>query len=119
MANPNLINTTSIFGKTAYRDVTTVQLALVTNPMGSDALIKVNSILISDTGGFSSGAVTVTLTRGADVISIATTVVVPNSGNKVIVDKNTPIFLEEGDVIKVSCTSNSTVHAICSYEEIS
>jgi hypothetical protein len=118
MANPNLINVTEIYGKTVYRDVTTVQLALLTNPSDSNKLLKVNSLIISDTGGFSSGAVTVTLTRGSDVISIATTVVVPNSGNKVVLDKNTPLFLEEGDIIKVSCTSNSTVHAICSYEEI-
>jgi hypothetical protein len=141
MANPNIVNTGWIQGKTDVLKVpyfvtfadavaTTNARALsriTSNPSGSGCVYKVNLLQASNINGVSPFDVSVGLYRGSEVYSIATVVAVPADGTLVVIGKENPIYLLEGDSIVMlgepvpGQTGEAAVslHAICSYEIIS
>ena len=46
MANPNIVNVTSILGKNAFLALTTSFQTIVTNANNSDKILKINSLII-------------------------------------------------------------------------
>lgn len=54
MAAPNIVNVTTIIGKTAVLAVTTSATAIVTNSAGSNKVFKINSLNISNVNGMSA-----------------------------------------------------------------
>lgn len=120
MANPNIVNVTSIYGKTAGLAVTTSPTAIVTNSSGSNKILKINSLIISNINGTSAADVTADVYKNQTTsFRLALTVAVPNDATLVLLSKDTAIYLEENDSIRISASSNSFLEAICSYEEIS
>jgi len=47
MAAPNIVNVTTITGKTAVANVTTVTANVITNAAGSSTVVKLNNITLS------------------------------------------------------------------------
>lgn len=118
MANPNIINVAGIFGKTAVQAVTTSATAIVTNNSGSNKIFKINSLVIANVNGTASADITVDVFRSSVAYKIASTVSVPPDASLVVVTKDTLIYLEEGDALRLTASANSSLEAICSYEEI-
>ena len=59
MANPNIVNVTSILGETVVGALTTtLTTVLLTNAASSGKVLKVNSVLISNVDGTNSADVT-------------------------------------------------------------
>lgn len=54
MTAPNIVNVTTIIGKTAVLAVTTSATAIVTNSAGSNKVFKINSLNISNVNGTSA-----------------------------------------------------------------
>jgi hypothetical protein len=50
---------------------------------------------------------------------IAYTITVPANATLIIISRETPIYLEENDSIRVTASVNSYLEALVSYEEIS
>jgi hypothetical protein len=119
MAAPNIVNVTTIRGNTAVLNVTTVSTNVVANPASSNKVYKINTLLIANKDGVNSADVTAWLLRGGINYSIANTVTVPADASLVAIAKDTAIYLEEGDAIRLSASANNDLDAICSYEEIS
>jgi uncharacterized protein YajQ (UPF0234 family) len=119
MAAPNIINVTTITGKTAVANVSTTAADIVTNSAASGKVLKVNSLIVSNISGINSADITASVFRGAVEYKIASTITVPADATLVIVSKDTTIYLEEGDTIRVTASALSTLQAVCSYEEIS
>ena len=117
MANPNIVQVTSIYGKTAVQTVTTTATAIVTNDSGSGKIFKVNALYVSNVDGTNVGEITVDLYRSSTAYHIAKTIAVPADATLDIISKT--IYLEEGDSLRLTAGSNSTLQAVCSYEEIS
>ena len=44
---------------------------------------------------------------------------VPAQGTLVVISKDTMVYLEEGDSIRLTASANNYLHAVCSYEIIS
>jgi len=118
MANPNIVGVTDIRGKTAVQNVITSAAALVSNTAGSNKVFKINSILISNIDGLNSADITVQFARASVNTNIASTVTVPADATLVVLSKDTPLYLEEGDAINCFASANGDLQAICSYEEI-
>ena len=56
MAAPNIVNVTSILGKTVYdADVATSQSATLTNAASSNKLLKINTIIAANIDGTNAG----------------------------------------------------------------
>ena len=126
MANPNIVNVTTINGgNAAWALTTTVTTTLLT--VVSDFLVKINSIIATNThatnataltldiNGLGTGATGVTLTGPATVCKLASTINIPADDILVVIDK--PIYLMEGDVLRGGA-SVATCDLLVSYEVI-
>ena len=120
MAAPNLLNLTTATGKTAGLAVTTSATAIVSNAAASGKCLKINTLVVANITG-STATVTVDVYKNAttafDLIYQAT---VPANSSVVIIGKTeTQLYLEENDSLRLTAASNSTLEAVCSYEDLS
>lgn len=116
MAAPNMLNPTTITGKTAVQAVGTSATAIVTNSAASGKLIKINALYISNVDGANNADITVDVFRSSVAYHLGKTVVVPADATLDVISK--PIYLEEGDSLRLTANANSDLEAVCSYEEI-
>lgn len=119
MANPNIVNVTSIYGKTAVQAVSTDATAIVENTSGSGNVLKINVLLISNVDGTNAADITADIYRSSTATHLVKTVSVDADTSFTVVDKNTAIYLEEGDAIRLTASANNDLEAVCSYEVIS
>ena len=119
MANPNIVNVTSIFGKTVGAAVTTTVAALVSNSAASNKIFKINSLTIANVDGVNSADITVDVFKNqATALRLAFTIAVPADATLVVISKDSAIYLEENDSLRVTASANGDLEAVCSYEEI-
>lgn len=117
MAAPNIVNVTTITGKTAVQAVTTSATAIVTNSAASNTVVKINALYIANIDGTNACDVTVDLFRNSTAYKIASTVSVPADAVLDVINKS--IYLEEGDSLRLTASADSDLEAVCSYEIIS
>jgi len=124
MAAPNIVSVTSIYGKTTGVLLnTTTTTGILT--CASNKVLKINSIICANVDGSSSADVTVNFFDtdsdggGTDRTNpIASTVTVPADTTLIVLGKDSPIYLEEGDKITAGASANADLHLTVSYEEI-
>jgi hypothetical protein len=131
MANPNIVNVTTIYGKTTYYTPSgTSAVVLLPNAASSGKVLKINQIVAANVNGSSAVDTTVSLyTNGAvaqgsapssgTAYPIVSTVSVPADASLIVTDKTTAIYLEEGTSIIVTSGTASGITYSISYEEIS
>lgn len=124
MAAPNILNVTSIFGKSAVVSLTTTAAtAVVSNAAASGKVLKINSLVVSNVDGTNAADITISFFSAAAIGGTATeivsTVSVPADASLVVIDKNTSIYLEEDRSIGATAGSASDLKVIVSFEEIS
>ena len=127
MAAPNIVAVTTIRGKSNVANLTTTSSSVVVNPVNSNQVFKLNTIIVSNVDGTNSGNVTVELFKfgaqntstgtGNAVYSLANVVTVPAKSSLDIMSKS--LYLEEGDHLKAKADANNRLHLITSFEEIS
>lgn len=118
MANPNIAAVTDIKGKMAYADLTTSSAEIVANGGGSNQIYKISSVAVSNKGSVSSG-VTLQARRGGTDYSLATGITIPERTTVVLLDKNNPIYLEEGDSLRSQASTANTLVLAVTYETLS
>jgi hypothetical protein len=117
MAAPNIVNVTSIYGKTVANNLTTTQIAQLT--CATDKVLKVNTIMVSNIDGTNAADATVLLRpSGGSLYRIASTISVPADSTLVVLSKDTSIYLEEGDQIEAFASATGDLDIIISYEEL-
>jgi hypothetical protein len=124
MAAPNIVNVTSIIGKSAVVDLTTTNATLVVeNTAASGKVFKIESLIISNVDGTNAADITISLYSedniGGTATEIVSTVSVPADSSLVVIDRNTSIYLEEDKSIGATAGSASDLKVVVSYEEIS
>jgi hypothetical protein len=117
MAAPNIVNVTTITGKTAVQAVGTSATAIVTNSGSSGKVFKINALYVSNIDGTNNAEINVDIYRSSTAYHIAKTVVVPADATLDVISK--AIYLEEGDSLRLTANAASDLEAVCSYEEIS
>ena len=117
MAAPNIVNVTTITGKTAVQAVGTSATAIVTNSASSGKVFKVNALYVSNVDGTDNAEVNIDIFRSSTAYHIAKTLVVPADATIDVISK--AIYLEEGDALRITANAASDLEAVCSYEEIS
>lgn len=118
MANPNIVDVTSIYGNTGVQSVTTSPTAIVTNSAGSNLVYKINMLSINNVDASNSANVTVDLYRGSTAYNITTNLTIGTSTAFTPIDKTLGLYLLEGDAIRLTANANSRLQAVCSWEEI-
>lgn len=118
MANPNIVTTSSIYGKTDVLLVGTAATAITSNSAASGKVYKINSVIVSNVNGSSGVDISVDLHRSSVSYHFAKTLTVPADSTVVVVGKENPVYLLEGDSIRIVAGAAGNAEAICSYEEI-
>jgi hypothetical protein len=123
MAAPNIVNVTTIIGKTSVVNLTTTNATLVVeNPAASGKVFKINSLYVSNVDGTTSSDITVSLYSedniGGTATQFVSTVVVPADATLIVISKDTAIYLEEDRSIGATASTANDLKVICSYEEI-
>ena len=119
MAAPNVVNVSSIYGKTTGLALTSSSQDVLT--CAADKLIKVNSIIVANVDGTNADDVTVKWYNADNTtaFSLASTVTVPADTTLVVLGKDAPIYLEEGDKIQaLGLAASGDLEIIVSYEEL-
>lgn len=119
MAAPNIVNVTSIFGKTMGAALgTTVTTSILT--CATDKVLKINSIIVANVDGTNNADATVYFfdSSAATRYALAFTVTVPADSTLVVMGKDSPIYLEESDRIEAGASAVGDLEIIISYEEL-
>ena len=124
MAAPNIVNVTTITGKSAVVDLTTTAAtAVVSNAAASGKVFKINSLVVSNVDGTNAADITVSYYSEDDIGGTATqivsTVSVPADASLIVIDKNTSLYLEEDRSIGATAGAANDLKVVVSYEEIS
>jgi hypothetical protein len=124
MAAPNIVNVTTITGKSAVVDLTTTSAtAVVSNAAASGKVFKINSLVVSNVDGTNAADITVSYYSEDDIGGTATQIVstisVPADASLVVIDKGTSMYLEEDRSIGATAGTANDLKVIVSYEEIS
>ena len=114
MANPNIVNVTSILGKTDTFALTTTLTALVT--CATDKVYKINSIMAANIDGTNAQNVTIKVNDTSNDRAIASTISVPADATLVVSDKNSSFYMEQGYVLKGQASANGDLECVVSYE---
>jgi hypothetical protein len=129
MANPNIVNVTSIYGTTTYlTPVTSNTVVLLANPVSSNKILKLNTLLATNVDGtnsinatislYSNGAISQNSTpSGGNTYPLVYLVSVPAGATLSLLDKS--IYLQENNSVVVTSGTASKLNYTISYDEIS
>ncbi len=123
MANPNIVNVTTIYGNSSSTSLTTTSAtSLVSNAASSGKVFKINSIVVANVDGTSAADITINVysqaALGGTAFPIASTISVPADATLIITDKTTSFYLLENQSIGATAGSASDLVVTASWEEI-
>jgi hypothetical protein len=127
MAAVNIVNVTSIYGKTTYYVPSgTSAVVLLPNAAASSTVMKINEITATNTTGTAANTTVSIYTNGAvaqgsapsggTAYPIAGTISVPANAALIVSDKTTAFYLEEGVSISITSGTGSAITYTVSYE---
>ena len=121
MAASNLVNVATITAKSVQAALTTtLTTEILANASSSGKVFKINNIIVANIDGTNAADASVAITKsGGSPIMIASTISVPADSTLVVVDKNTALYLEEGDNIEAGAGAASDLTITINYEELS
>ena len=124
MANPNIVNVTSILGENSSTSLTsTSATSIVSNAASSGKVLKINTLIVSNVDGTNACDITINkysaAALGGTAFAIASTVSVPADASLIVIDKTTAIYLKENESIGATAGTASDLVVTCSWEDIS
>ena len=127
MANPNIVNVTSIYGNTSTYLISSTAnpfaTALVNNAASSNKVYKINSIVVANVDGTNAADITISIFSQDDLggtgTAIASTISVPADSTLVVTDKTTSFYLLEDKSIGATASAANDLVVTCSWEELS
>jgi len=124
MANPNIVNVTSILGDNSSTSLTsTSATSIVSNAASSGKVLKINTLIVSNVDGTNACDITINkysaAALGGSAFASASTVSVPADASLIVVDKTTSIYLKENESIGATAGTANDLIVTCSWEDIS
>ena len=119
MAAPNLKTPTTITGKSIGYAVTTTMAAALSNASSSGKVLKVNSVYCANVDGTAAADISLEHYNGTTAYKLANTIAVPADATQVLVTREAPIYLEEGQSLRAQASAAGDLELVISYEDIS
>lgn len=123
MANPNIVNVTTIYGNTSATSLTTTSAtSLVSNTALSGTVFKIDSIVVANT---SASAASISISTysaaalGGTAFPIVSNISVPAYASLIVTDKTTTFYLLENKSIGATAGTSTALVVTVSWEEIS
>lgn len=123
MANPNIVNVSTITGNTTYVALsTTSATTLLSNAASSGLVYKVDNIVVSNVNGSTAANVTVSVNSaaagGGTAYRLAYQISVPAGASLIVTDKSTSFYLMENQSVVITAGTANYLEAVLSYESI-
>jgi hypothetical protein len=123
MANPNIVNVTTIYGENSLTSLTsTSATSILSNAASSGKVYKVNSIIVSNVDGASPADITINVysaaALGGSAFPVVSTLSVPADSSVIVVDKSTGIYIKENQSIGATAGTANDLVVVASWEEI-
>jgi hypothetical protein len=131
MAAPNILNLNTATGRTtALTPSGTSAVVLLRNPASSGLVLKVNSLIVSNSSASTATNATVayytnggvaqgSAPSGGTAFPLGTAITVPVAASLIVIDKTTEYYLEENTSITITTGVGSNLTFAISYEELS
>jgi hypothetical protein len=124
MAAPNIVNITSMIGKTDTTSLTTTSATnLLNNAASSGKVLRVTLVRAVNTDGSNAANISVSLYSAASLGGAQTELIqakeVAINTNLDVVTKDTPLYLEEDTSLGATASAANDIKMIVTYEEIS
>ena len=124
MAAPNIVNITSMFGKTDTTSLTTTSATnILNNAASSGKVLRVTLVRAVNTDGSNAADISVSLYSAASLGGAATELIqakeVAINTNLDVITKDTPLYLEEDTSLGATASAANDIKMIVTYEEIS
>jgi hypothetical protein len=119
MAAPNLKEPTTVTGKTDGYAVTDTLAAALSNSASSGKVLKVVSVYCANVDGTAAADIDLSYYNGTTDFYLAKTIAVPADATQVLVTRDAPIYLEEGDSLRAKASAAGDLELVISYEDIS
>lgn len=129
MANPNIVNVTSILGVTTYYTPSgTSAVSLLNNDASSGHVFKIESLVAANTSAspvnctvsyYTNATTQGSAPSGGTAYPICSTVSVPAYASLVVIEKTNGIYLQENSCISITSGTANNLTFTVSYEDIS
>ena len=124
MAAPNIVNITSMIGKTDTTSLTTTSATnILENAASSNKVLRVIMVRAVNTDGSNAADITVSLYSAAALGGTATELIqakeVAINSNLDIITKDAPLYMEEDTSLGATASAANDIKMIVTYEEIS
>ena len=117
MANPNIVNVSSILANTAVINAAATATTIVANGAGSNSVYKIDGLYCANNDNASSFNITIDLYRSSTAYNVASNISIPTGATLDILSKQ--LWLVEGDTLRATANTASKITVVCSYEIIS
>jgi hypothetical protein len=122
MANPNIVNVTSIYGNTVYLiPANTAATTWTSLTPASNTVNKIDSIVATNVTG-SPATVTVSLNSatggGGTAYRICYQISVPSNAALIVVDKTTSFYVQDTQSVVVTSGTGSAIEYTATFEAI-
>jgi len=122
MSEPNLVNVSSIYGRSfleLLKDdaIDHSNASMLGGAVATNKLIKINSIIVASIDGANATVIDVAVNHhdhGRHYI--AKNVDLPAKSTLIVIGKDSPIYLEEGDELEARASTDSDADICISYE---
>jgi len=123
MANPNIVNVTTIYGNTSTTALsTTSATSIASNAAASGKVYKINSITVANIDGTAAADITINIysaaALGGTATAIVSTISVPADATLIVTDKTTSFYLLEDRSIGATAGTAGDLVVTASWEEI-
>jgi hypothetical protein len=122
MANPNIVNVTSIYGSTSYLvPTTTTATAWTALTPAASTVNKIDSIVATNVTG-SPASITVSINSatagGGTAYRLTYQTVVPANASLIVVDKSVGLYVGESQSIVVTSGTTNAIEMVATFEAI-
>jgi hypothetical protein len=122
MANPNIVNVTSIYGNTSYLvpSTTTATTWTALTP-AAGTVNKIGSIMatnVTATAANITVSINSAISGGGTAYRLTYQTPVPGNSSLIVVDKSTGIYVGEGQSIVVTSGTTNAIEMVGAYEAI-
>lgn len=119
MAQPNTANVAAIAHETDVLNVTTTPTNITDNPGASDDVYIVKVLKITNVDGSVDATIDASVYRSSTEYPIAFQMNVPAGSSINLAARDEPIYLEEGDALRLTASANGDLTAVCCYDVVS
>jgi hypothetical protein len=119
MANVNLKSLTTVLGENAsIADIPTTASGIVS--CGNNQVLKINSLYVSNIDGTNSATITADLHNGSNVLNHFVKGTSVGAGGTVnIITSEAPVYVNEGQSVRLTASASGDLSGFISYERIS